>query len=42
MLDYLVAKAEQSNRGHGDKISMSAKRTTNRDIVKIGTTDVVI
>jgi hypothetical protein len=42
MLDYSVAKADQSDRGHGEKISMSSKRTTNGDIIKIGTTDVII
>jgi hypothetical protein len=28
--------------GHGEKISTRAKRTINGDIIKIGTTDVVI
>jgi hypothetical protein len=28
--------------GHGEKISTSAKRTTNGDIIKIGTTNVVM
>jgi hypothetical protein len=37
--DYSAAKADQSGRGH---ISKAAKRTTKRDIIKIGTTDVVI
>jgi hypothetical protein len=29
-------------REHGEKISTSAKRTTSEDIIKIGTTDVII
>jgi hypothetical protein len=38
-LDYSVVKADQSGRGH---ISIATKRTTKGDIIKIGTTDVVI
>jgi hypothetical protein len=37
--DYSTAKADQSGRGH---ISTAAKRTTKGDIIKIGTSDVVI
>jgi hypothetical protein len=37
--DYLAAKANQSGMGH---ISIATKRTTKGDIIKIGTTDVVI
>jgi hypothetical protein len=32
----------QSDRGHKEDISTSAKRTTKGDIIKIGTTDVII
>jgi hypothetical protein len=39
LLDYSVAKADQSDRGH---ISTATKRTTKGDIIKIGTPDVVI
>jgi hypothetical protein len=42
MPNYSAKKADQSSKGHGEKISTNAKRTTNGDIIKIGTTDVVI
>jgi hypothetical protein len=42
MSDYSAIKVDQSGRGHGEKISSSAKRTTNGDIIKIGTTNIVI
>jgi hypothetical protein len=42
MPNYSVTKADQFGRGHGEKISTSAKRTTNGDIIKIGTTYVII
>jgi hypothetical protein len=41
MPNFSAAKADQSGRGHGEKMSTS-KRTTNGDIIKIGTTYVVI
>jgi hypothetical protein len=41
-----ATKADQSNRGHRGKVSTivatNAKRTTNENIIKIGTIDVVI
>jgi hypothetical protein len=37
-----TTKAEQSSRGHGEKLSTSAKRKINGDIIKIGITDIVI
>jgi hypothetical protein len=37
--DYSAAKADQSNRGH---TPTTTERTTKKDIIKIGTTDVVI
>jgi hypothetical protein len=37
--DYSAARADQSNRGH---IPTTTKWTTKGDIIKIGTTDVVI
>jgi hypothetical protein len=37
--NHSVAKTDQSNRGH---ISIASKRTTEGDIVKIGTTDVIV
>jgi hypothetical protein len=37
--DYSTAKADQSGRGH---IPTATERTTKKDIIKIGTTDVVI
>jgi hypothetical protein len=42
MPDYSDTKSGQSGRGYGEKISTSAKRPTNGDIIKIGTIDVVI
>jgi hypothetical protein len=39
LLDHSAAKADQSSRGH---IPTTTKRTTKNDIIKIGTTDVVI
>jgi hypothetical protein len=37
--DYLASKADQSGRGH---VPVATERTTKKDIIKIGTTDVVI
>jgi hypothetical protein len=37
--DHLAAKADQSSRGH---ISIATKRTIRNDIIKIGTTYVVV
>jgi hypothetical protein len=37
--DYSASKADQSSRGH---MPATTKRTTKKDIIKIGTTDVVI
>jgi hypothetical protein len=37
--DYSASKADQSGRGH---MSAAIERTTKKDIIKIGTTDVVI
>jgi hypothetical protein len=42
LLDYLNAKADQSGRGHREKMSKWTKITTKGDIIKIGTTDVDI
>jgi hypothetical protein len=40
--DYSATKTAQSDRRQGEKISTSAKRMTSGDIIKIGTTNVVI
>jgi hypothetical protein len=37
--DYSASKADQSGRGH---MPVATERTTKKDIIKIGTTDVVI
>jgi hypothetical protein len=37
--DYSITKADQCNRGH---IPTTIERTTKKDIIKIGTADVVI
>jgi hypothetical protein len=42
LLDYSAAKADQSDRGHREEISTVAKRMTKGDIIKIGTSDIVI
>ena len=46
MLKCLAIEVDQSGRGHREKVSTvvatNAKRTTNGDVIKIGTTDVVI
>jgi hypothetical protein len=37
--DYSASKADQSGRGH---MPVATERTTKKDIIKIGTADVVI
>jgi hypothetical protein len=39
LLDYSASKADQSGRGH---MPATTERTTKKDIIKIGTADVVI
>jgi hypothetical protein len=40
--DYSIAKANQSGRGHIEEMSTCTKRTTKGDMIKIGTSDVII
>jgi hypothetical protein len=46
MLDSSATKAKQTDRGHREItstiVATNAKRTTNEDVIKIGTSDVVI
>jgi VCBS repeat-containing protein len=42
LLDNSAAKVDQLGSGHREERSTCSKRTTKRDIIKIGTINVVI